>query len=102
MENPGDGTFRIIPGDGTDPFECGLTSGGRFECDERYVESITQPGVDASLDVLVSADGMTTSNDMDAVQRGRIVCEGAACGAAEALLGTTLPCSFVIPFTATR
>lgn len=102
VENPGDGTFRIIPSDGTDPFECGLTSGGNFECDERYAQSITQPGVDASLDVLISADGVATSDDMDAVQRGRIVCDGAACGAAEALLGTTLPCTFVIPFTATR
>ncbi len=102
VENPGDGTFRIVPGDDTDPFECDLSGGGNFECDERFVESITQPGVDASLEVLVSADGTTTTNAMDAVQRGRIVCEGADCGAAEALLGTTLPCSFVIPFTATR
>lgn len=102
VENPGDGTFRIVPGDGTDPFECELSEGGSFECDERYVESITQPGIDASLDVLISADGTTTTDDMDAVQRGRIVCDGAACGSAEALLGTTLPCRFVIPFTATR
>lgn len=102
VENPGDGTFRIVPGDGTDAFECELSGGGTFECDERYADSITQPGVDASLDVLISADGTTTSNSMDAVQRGRIVCEGAACAAAEALLNTALPCSFVIPFTATR
>jgi len=102
VENPGDGTFRIIPGDDTDPFECELSDGGNFECDERYAESITQAGVDASLDVLISADGTTTSNEMDGVQRGRIVCEGAACGAAEALLKTTLPCTFVVPFTATR
>lgn len=102
VDNPGDGTFRIVPGDGTDPFECELSAGGSYECDERFVESIAQPGIDASLDVLISADGTTTSNSMEGDQQGRIVCEGADCGAAEALLGTTLPCSFVIPFTATR
>jgi hypothetical protein len=102
VENPGDGTFRIVPGDRTDPFECEMSSGGMFECDERYVESITQPGIDASLDVLVSADGTTTSNAMNGAQRGRIVCEGSDCDAAEAFLGATLPCTFVIPFTATR
>ncbi len=30
------------------------------------------------------------------------VCEGADCAAGEELLRTTFPCSFVVPFTATR
>ncbi len=102
VDNPGDGTFTITPGDDTDPFECELGEAGNFGCPERYVESITEPGVAATLDAFVAASGTTTATSMTGEQAGRITCDGADCALAEAALETSFPCSFVIPFTATR
>lgn len=102
VENHGDGTFTITPGDDTDPFECELGSGDAFDCPARFVESIEEAGVDGSLDVSVAVSGTTSATSMEGEQLGTITCEGADCGLAETVLGTSFPCSFVIPFTATR
>ena len=102
VENHGDGTFTITPGDDTDPFECELGSGDAFECPARFVESVDEPGVDAALDVSVAISGTTSATSMEGEQLGSMTCEGADCGLAETVLGTSFPCSFVIPFTAMR
>lgn len=100
IENHGDGTFTITPGDDTDPFECMMGNGDAFSCPERYVESIEEAGFNAVLDAFVTVDGTTTSTQMEGEQLGRLECEGEDCGVAETILGTAFPCSFVIPFTA--
>lgn len=99
VTNNGDGTFTVEPGDGSDAFECAVQAGGNFDCDERFVESITSPGVRGSLEVLVRVDGTTAATTMEGEQHGRIECEGDDCAAAEAALGTSFPCEFTIPFT---
>jgi hypothetical protein len=102
VENHGDGTFTITPGDATDAFDCQLGGDGAFECPERFVESVTEPGVDAALDVSVAIAGTTSATSMEGEQLGSMTCAGADCGLAEDLLGTSFPCAFVIPFTAAR
>ncbi len=102
VDNHGDGTFTIAPGDDSDPFDCQMSDGGKFECPERYVESISEPGISANLEALVTVEGTTSNDEMEGEQLGRIVCDGADCSIAEDFLGTTFPCTFVIPFTAFR
>ena len=102
VQNHGDGTFTIIPGDETDPFECQMGDGGAFSCPSRFVDSIDEAGVDAVLEAWVMVEGTTTATEMQGDQLGEISCEGSDCATAEALLQTSLPCTFVIPFTASR
>ncbi len=95
VEEDGSG-FLVIPGDGTDAFEC-TASNGTFECDERLQDQV-QSGT-SQLQVLVGITGTLQSADqMQGTQNGQIVCEGADCALAEQVLGTTFPCEFTIEF----
>lgn len=100
VENHGDGSFTVTPSDDTDPFKCAVDADGVFDCDERFVESVDGGNFDVMMDVIVRIDGTTQAASMDGEQHGRVECEGSDCTAAEAFLGTSFPCEFVIPFTA--
>jgi hypothetical protein len=99
LEDHGDGTFTITPVDGTDPFDCTL-DGDDFHCPERAAASYTEPGLDARLDGLASADG-TFSDEENATgqQQVEITCEGSQCGVVELAAGVDFPCTFVADFT---
>lgn len=96
----GPGGFTIIPGDDSDLFQC-THDGGAFECAERLQDDIIAGGT--TLQVLVSITGdLESASAMSGTQDGRIVCEGTDCPTAEALLGTTFPCEFSIPWQGSK
>jgi hypothetical protein len=96
----GAGAFTIIPGDDTDPFPC-THDGSTFECPERLVDEVTAGTT--VLEVQVRVEGsLSSSTSMSGSQLGTVTCEGADCATAEALLMTTLPCSFEVEFTGTH
>ncbi len=96
IESLGGGAFRVLPDDGTDPFDCSAGDGA-FSCPERLVDEMMSGS--SALQVLVSVAGTLDSDtEMGGTQNGMVVCEGAECPLAEELLGTSLPCSFSVEF----
>ncbi len=94
------GAFRVVPSDGTEPFEC-TASGGNFDCDERLQDTIQS--ATSELQVLVGITGtLPSADEMNGTQNGQVVCQGADCALAEQVLGTTFPCTFSIEFIGTH
>jgi hypothetical protein len=88
-----DGSFHVIPNDGTTPFTCSLTHGS-FDCPDRAWDTRDlRPGVDAVLTVHGTADG-TFSSSVRATgqQKATVTCTGSGCSS----LG--LPCTFDVNF----
>ena len=88
--------FRIVPGDGTDPFACDL-SGGDFNCPDRVkdVEDL-RPSVDAVITVHASATGTFSSTAAGTgSQNANATCAGADCD----IQGNVFPCSASVHFT---
>lgn len=99
VEHDGDG-FRVVPGDETAPFDCNAGD-GQFECPERLQDEMSEGG--STLRAFVQVVGTLPDEDqMLGTQQGRIECEGADCGLAEQVLGTSFPCSFSVEFTGER
>jgi hypothetical protein len=88
--------FRIVPNDGTDPFDCTLDD-GEFDCPDRVkdVEDL-RPTVDAVITVRARANGQFSSETFGAgEQSADATCEGTQCNAA----GNVFPCSASVSFT---
>lgn len=99
LTNNGDGTFTVDPQDGTEAFHCTI-DGDAFTCPERLQETVTQAGIDAKVDIKVSASGTFSSNTAASGQQDLVaVCTGSQCGLVESALGFTLPCGATAPFT---
>lgn len=99
LDNHGDGTFTIIPGDGTDPFLCTL-DGASFDCPDRATEvEEVDGGYDATLVGHAVADGVfATDESGSGTQTATITCAGSDCGLAEAALGVDFPCTLEVDF----
>ena len=100
ITHDGAGAFTITPGDDTDPFPC-TYGGGTFECPERLVDEISSGTSTLSVNVRVEGD-VDSSTELSGSQLGEVTCEGPDCATAEALLMTTFPCAFEVPFTADK
>lgn len=88
--------FRIIPNDGTDPFDCTLDD-GEFDCPDRVktVEDL-RPSVDAVITVHARANGRFSSSTAGSgSQSADATCEGTQCNIA----GNVFPCSASVSFT---
>lgn len=94
----GDG-FRVLPDDGTDPFDCEL-DGADFVCPDRATERAEiDPAYDAVLVGQASAEG-TFSGDENASGRQTAVidCDGDDCALLEQVTGAEFPCTFEVDF----
>ncbi len=99
LVNDGGGTFRVLPNDGTDPFDCNL-DGADFDCPDRATEeAVVDPGLDALLVGQATAEG-TFSDPENATgsQTAIVDCEGADCAVVEAATGADFPCTFTVNF----
>ena len=97
--NDGGGTFRVLPNDSTDPFDCNL-DGADFDCPDRATEeAVIDQGLDALLVGQATAEG-TFSDPENATgsQTAVVDCEGADCAAIEAATGADFPCTFTVDF----
>lgn len=99
LVNHGDGTFTVIPNDGTDPFDCAL-DGADFSCPDRATEEApVEQGLDATLVGQASAEGTFSNPENGAgTQTARIECEGGDCGVVEAATGVDFPCTLEVAF----
>ncbi len=89
--------FRVVPGDGTDPFPCTLGGGGNFDCPDRVktVEDL-RPSLDAVITVHASASGSFSSATAGTgEQHADATCAGTQCNAA----GNVFPCAASVTFT---
>ena len=90
--------FSVLPGDGSGAFDCDLDN-GNFNCPERLVDEVNDPGLGLQASVYIEVDGALDSpTQMSGSQIGRIDCNGAECAQAALLLGISFPCDFEIPF----
>jgi hypothetical protein len=81
-------------------FECAL-DGARFECPER--RRIELPVGETILSWTVSVSGSFKGPDvMEGEQRFEVSCTGGLCALDEAVLGVSLPCAYVVGFSARR
>jgi hypothetical protein len=103
LQDNGDDTFTVTPGDGTDPFPCNV-SGMDFSCPQRAWVDVDMSGygIDAVLQALVAVNGTFSDAEhiSNATQDGTVSCTGTACAGAAAYLQTTFPCDITIDFTA--
>jgi hypothetical protein len=98
--NNADGTFTIDPEDGSELFLCTL-EGDAFTCPKRLQESSKIDGVDATLEVRVSATGTFSSNRAAAGQQDAIIdCTGSSCALVEAAAEVTFPCEVSATYNA--
>jgi hypothetical protein len=88
--------FRIIPDDGTAPFQC-TTSGAGFDCPNRAAASRDyRPAVDAVVTVHATVDGsFTAAIRATGRQNATVTCVGSGCAS---LAGSALPCQFTVDF----
>jgi hypothetical protein len=99
LTNNGDGTFTVDQGAEED-FTCDVT-GDDFDCPQRLFGSEMVEGVDAVLYYEVSIEGTFQSDtQMSGQQTAALSCEGSACALAPQALGTELPCTYTVDFTA--
>ncbi len=99
--------FTIIT-DADESFSCTLLGDGVFECPNRVVESFSEDGFDATLNINVRVDGtFTTERDAEGEQTFSAECVGPDCDNPLVLLflqalfpNTTLPCNYKVGFTA--
>ena len=88
--------FRIVPNDGTDPFDCTL-SGAGFDCPDRIktVDDL-HPDLDAVITVHGAVNGtFSSSGTGTGSQHANATCVGTDCNAA----GNVFPCSASVTFT---
>lgn len=98
--NNGDGTFTIDPEDGSEAFLCTL-DGADFTCPKRLQETVPVDGVDATIQIRVSAIGTLSSPRAAKGQQDAVVeCTGSACGTVASLAGVTFPCEVSANYTA--
>jgi len=99
LENHGDGTFTVIPNDGTDPFVC-ILDGSSFDCPDRATESEEiDSDYDATLIGHAVAEGMFDTDELGSgTQTATIACQGSDCGLAETALGIDFPCTLEVDF----
>lgn len=100
LDNHGDGSFLVTPGDGSEPFDCFL-DGADFNCPDRgdAQQDLANHGLDAVIYGAASARGsFLDSTTATGEQIADITCEGSDCPKAEAYLGTALPCTFRVSF----
>jgi hypothetical protein len=97
--NDGGGTFRVLPNDSTDPFDCNL-DGADFDCPDRATEeAVIDPGLDALLVGQATAEGTFSDPENASGSQTAIVdCQGADCAAVEAATGADFPCTFTVNF----
>ena len=99
LDNNGDGTFTVIPNDGTDPFDCTM-EGADFDCLDRATEEeVVDPQYDATLIGQATATG--TFDDPESgsgTQTAVVECEGTDCSLLELATGVDFPCTFSIDF----
>lgn len=99
--NNGDGTFTIDPEDGSDAFLCTLEGDGAYTCPMRLQESNKIDGLDATIEVRVSATGTFSSATATKGQQDATVdCTGTACPLAAAAAMVTFPCQISVAYTA--
>lgn len=99
LENHGDGTFTIIPNDGTDPFLCTL-DGAAFDCPDRATEEADLAGgYDAHLTGHATAEGsFDTDTHGSGTQTATISCQGSDCQLAAEVLDISFPCHLEVDF----
>lgn len=99
LENHGDGTFTVVPGDGTDPFVCQL-DGGAFDCPDRATEVVeVEGGYDAVIIGHATAEGIFSDDDSGSgSQTATVSCQGGDCGIVEAATGVDFPCTLEVDF----
>ena len=99
LDNNGDGTFTVIPGDGSDPFDCDI-DGDSFDCPNRATaEEPIQGGYDATLVGQAVADGsFATDERASGTQTATVNCDGSDCALAETALGIEFPCTLEVDF----
>jgi hypothetical protein len=99
LDNHGDGSFTVVPSDGTDPFDCTL-DGASFACPDRATEAEQLDGdYDATLIGHAVADGVfATDESGSGTQTATISCAGSDCALAEAALGVDFPCTLEVDF----
>lgn len=89
--------FRVIPEDGTAPFDCTL-SGSSFTCPERAssTQDYRTNGIDAVVTIDAEASGtFSAANRASGRQEAIVSCTGSQC----ATLGAgALPCAFTVDF----
>lgn len=99
--NNDDGTFTIDPEDGSDAFVCTLDGDGAYTCPKRLQESNKIDGIDATLEIRVSATGTFSSATATRGQQDATVdCTGTACPLAEAAAMITFPCQISVAYSA--
>ncbi len=89
--------FRVIPDDGTAPFQCTL-SGKAFSCPERLADTLDyrNDGVDAVVTIHADARGtFSGANRASGRQEATVDCSGTQCAAYG---GSALPCHFTVDF----
>ena len=100
VQNNGDGTLLITPGDGTPAFTCTL-SGSSLSCPDRYNDDIDASPLAAIFHIHASAQGTFSSDTaLSGSQTADVTCDGAQCDMAAAGVGITVPCSYSQNFTA--
>jgi hypothetical protein len=101
LMNNGDGTFIVEPMDATEAFDCTL-DGESFECPKRLQSTVTNPSVDAAIEVRVSVSGTFASNtEASGTQYLTAACTGTQCDLAAGALMVTFPCEVTAAFNAT-
>lgn len=99
LTNNGDGTFTVDQGAEED-FSC-TVSGKGFDCPQRLFDQIDVDGADAVLTYDVAIEGTFSSDtQMSGQQTAALSCTGSACSLAPQVLGTELPCTYTVDFTA--
>ena len=98
LDNHGDGTFTITPGDGTDPFDCTLDDGA-FDCPDRATGSYSEQGLDATIEGEARAEGTFSSDTAGSgTQTVDVTCTGSDCSTVEVALGVSFPCTYTADF----
>ena len=95
VDQVGGASFRIVPGDGTNPFSCSLGDAS-FDCPQRLADTIDErPGADAVFTIQATADGrFSDSRHGSGRQDATVDCSGTACS----LAGVPFPCTFSVDF----
>ena len=100
VQNNGDGTLLITPGDGTPAFTCSL-SGSSLSCPDRYNDDIPASPLDAVFHIHATAQGSFSSDTaLSGSQTADVTCDGTQCDMAAAGVGISVPCSYTQNFTA--
>ena len=97
IDNASSTSFRVVPGDGTQPFTCTL-SGKAFDCPNRAAATEDyRPGFDAVVTVNAIANGtFSTSTHATGRQKATVTCTGTQCNATGASFPCTIEVNFVI------